>query len=233
MDKIKIELLEGERIDDLQYNNLMLVQNKNYYCFSSDAILLCNFVKAKKTDTIVDLCSGSGVVGILAQAKTGAKKLVMIEKQKELFEMCQKSIVLNGLENKAEVINLDVVDAPKVLGFEKYDVVCSNPPYCLTNQKKLSGNEIVDIAKFEIKLDFDKLCKSAERLLKFGGKFFLVNDSSRIAELLQTLKKYNLEPKVIQFVHPKKDEASNVVLVEAVKYGKSGAKVLSKNLWLD
>ena len=225
-----IQLCDGERIDDLQFEGLMLVQNKNYYCFSSDAILLANFVKAKKTDTIVDLCSGSGVVGILAQAKTGAKKLVMVEKQTQLFEMCQKSIELNNLQEKAQVLNMDVVDAPKVLGQEKFDVVCSNPPYYLTTQKKLSGNDIVDIAKFEITLDFDKLCNSAERLLKFGGKFFVVNDSSRIAELLQTLKKYNLEPKTIEFVYPKQNLESNVVLIEAVKFGKQGAKVFAKKL---
>ena len=226
----KIQLCDGERIDDLQFDGLMLVQNKNYYCFSSDAVLLANFVKAKKTDTIVDLCSGSGVVGILAQAKTGATKLVMVEKQKELFEMCKKSISLNKLEEKSQVFNIDVVDAPKVLGQEKFDVVCSNPPYYLTSQKKLSGNAIVDIAKFEIALDFDKLCASAERLLKFGGKFFVVNDSSRIAELLQILKKYNLEPKKIEFVYPKENLESNVVLIESVKYGKVGAKVFAKEL---
>ena len=127
--KTKIELLDGERIDDLQYYGLKIIQNKNYYCFSSDAVLLCNFVKACKQDTIVDLCSGSGVVGILAQAKTGAKKLVMIEKQNELFEMCKKSLALNDIENKAEVLNCDVKDAPKLLGYEQFDVVCANPPY--------------------------------------------------------------------------------------------------------
>ena len=178
--------------------------------------------------TIVDLCSGSGVVGILAQAKTGAKKLVLIEKQTELFDMCKKSIQMNNLENKVQLLNIDAVDAPKSLDNEKFDVVCSNPPYYLPSQKKLSGNKIIDMAKFEIDFTFDKLCDTANKLLKFGGKFFLVSDSERIVELLSTLKKYNLEPKVVEFVYPKQAKPSNVVLIEAVKFGKSGTKVLSK-----
>ena len=194
------------------------------------------FCKGEKSDTIIDLCSGSGVVGILAQAKTGAKKLVMIEKQKELFDMCKKTISLNKLDEKAQVLNADVKDAPKILGVELYDVVCSNPPYYLPNQKKISGNIIIDTAKFELDLTFEELCKSASKLLKFGGKFFLINDSERIAELLTTLKKYSLEPKVIEFVFPNKKDAeekklsSNVVLIEAVKNGRSGAKVYHKTI---
>lgn len=241
----QLELLDGERIDDLQFDGLKLIQNKNFYCFSSDAVLLCNFVKANKNETIIDLCSGSGVVGILAQAKTKAKHLTLVEKQTELFEMSQKSVQLNNLNDVVTCINCDVKDAPTILGSGKADVVCANPPYYLQNQKRMSGNKVIDVAKFEIELTFEDLCKSAEKLLKFGGKFFLVNDSSRIVEILSTLKKYHLEPKTIEFVFPnKKDKfticqdsfqklkersiASNVVLIEAVKHGKNGAKVYYK-----
>lgn len=233
--KNNVVLEKDERLDDLQYNGLKIVQNKKLYCFSSDAVLLCNFIKAKKTDIIVDFCSGSGVVGILAQAKTGAYKLIMIEKQKELFNMCKKTIVLNGLTEKIQVFNDDVKNAPKVLGLDKYDVVCANPPYYLPSQKKMSENKIIDTAKFETDLSFDDLCKSASRILKYGGKFFLINDSERVAELVTTLKKYSLEPKVLEFVFPnkkldhnQKTFSSNVVLIEAVKNGKSGARVYYK-----
>ena len=220
-------LKADERLDDLQYDGLKLIQNKNLYCFSSDAVLLCNFVKTKKSDTLVDLCSGSGVVGILAQAKNHTKKLVMIEKQIELADMCKRSLLLNGIKN-AEVLNMDIADCVAVLGKGNCDVVCSNPPYYLTNGKKTSGKPHIDMAKFEITLNFDLLCKTASELLKFGGKFYLINDSSRIAELLSTLKKYSLEPKHIEFCFPKKE--SNVVLIECIKNGKSGAKITYKNL---
>ena len=225
--KKNIKLLKDERLDDLQYKNLHLIQNKNLYCFSSDAVLLCNFVKAKKTDIIVDLCSGSGVVGMLAQAKTGAQKLYLIEKQTELAEMSKRSFELNYIEN-AKVICADILHAPMLLGEGKIDVVCSNPPYYLQSQKKLSGNYKIDMAKFEIEISLDKLCEVASKLLKFGGKFYLINDARRIAEIIQTLKKYNLEPKVIEFVFSKDTEPSNVVLIQATKHGKPGAKVFYK-----
>lgn len=224
----KIDLLQGERIEDLQCNGLKIIQNKNLYCFSSDAVLLCNFVKTKSTDTLVDLCSGSGVVGILAQSKNKTKNLVMVEKQTQLANMCKKTLMLNNLQN-AQVLNADIVEAPKILGIGKIDVVCSNPPYYLTNGKKLSGKAEIDMAKFEITLNFDTLCSVASKLLKFGGKFYFVNDSSRIAELLITLKKYNLEPKQIEFCYPN-DKQSNVVLIQATKHGKVGAKVNYKKI---
>lgn len=220
-------LKKDERLDDLQYNGLQLIQNKNLYCFSSDAVLLCNFVKTKKSDTLVDLCSGSGIVGILAQAKNQTKNLIMVEKQPELADMCKRSLIYNNIQN-ATVLNLDIAQAVEVLGKEKYDVVCSNPPYYLTNGKKLSGKPQIDMAKFEITLDFNLLCKTASSLLKYGGKFYLVNDSSRIAELIVTLQKYKLEPKKIEFCFPK--QQSNVVLIECIKNGKSGAKITYKNI---
>lgn len=212
-----------------------IIQNKQMYCFSSDAVLLCNFVKAKKKDTIVDLCSGSGVVGILAQAKTNAKQLYMIELQKDLVDMCKRSLEFNGLKEKAKVFCCDIKNAQYVLfeetGKKQFDVVCANPPYYLPNQKKVSGNEIIDIAKFELRLNLDSLCKVASNLLKFGGKFYMINDSDRVVEIIEKLQKYNLQPKILQFVFPKKDEKSNVLLIEAEKSGKPGAKVLFKNLY--
>ena len=228
-------LNENERLDDLQYNGLYIIQNKKNYCFSSDAVLLCNFVKAQKSDTIVDLCSGSGVVGILAQAKTNAKQLYMIELQKELAEMCNRSITYNNLQNKAKVFCCDILEAQKTLfeeaGKKIFDVVCVNPPYYLPTQKKLSGKESVDIAKFELRLNLNSICKVASDLLKFGGKFYMINDSERIAEIIETLQKHNLQPKVLEFVFPKPNTKSNVVLIEAVKSGKPGTKVIYKNLY--
>lgn len=229
-----IELLKDERLDDLQYKNLHLIQNKNMYCFSSDAVLLCNFVKAKKSDTIVDLCSGSGIVGILAQAKTNASNLIMIEKQPELVDMCERSLQFNGLTSKAKVFCCDIEKAGEILkthyNKNNVEVVCCNPPYYLPVQKKLSGNKQIDIAKFEIELNFDKLCNVVSSILTFGGKFYMVNDSERIAEILSTLKKYKLEPKILEFVYPKETVSSNVVLLQATKCGKPGTKVYYKNV---
>ena len=222
--KNNIELLDGERFDDLQYNGLEIIQNENLYCFSSDAVLLCNFVKANKNDTIVDLCSGSGVVGILSQAKTNAKNLIMIEKQSAMADMCNRSIKLNNLRN-AKVVCADITDAVYIVGSGKADVVCSNPPYYLTSQKKLSGNKQIDMAKFELEMTFETLCNVTSKILKFGGRFYTINDSCRIPELMETMRMYKLEPKKLEFIFTKANKSSTVVLIEAVKNGRRGAKV--------
>ena len=231
---MQVKLKKDERLDDLQYNGLQIIQNKNLYCFSSDAVLLCNFVKAKHTDTIVDLCSGSGVVGMLAQAKTKAKRLIMVEKQKELADMCKRSLQFNHINN-ADVLCCDVKNCQSViknkLGVLQVDVVCVNPPYYLPTQKKMSGNIKIDMAKFELKLSLNNICKTANKLLKFGGQFYMINDSERITEILATLSKNGLQPKVIEFVYPKANQHSNVVLIKAVKGGKPGAKVFYKKIW--
>ena len=227
---IDIQLEQDERLDDLQYAGLKLVQNKNQYCFSNDAVLLCNFVKAKHSDIIVDLCSGSGVVGILALAKNNAKQAILVEKQPYLAKMSKKTIDFNNLSDKIEVLNCDILEAPKFLGAEKYDVVCSNPPYFLPNKNLLSGKKEIDMAKFEIDMTFDDLCKVASRLLKFGGKFYFVNDATRLAELVLTLKKYDFEPKKIEFVFTKSDIHSKVALFECAKKGNAGTKVCYKVL---
>ena len=225
--KNNIELLDGERIDDLQYNGLKIIQNENLYCFSSDAVLLCNFVKANKNDTIVDLCSGSGVVGILSQAKTNAKNLIMIEKQSEMVDMCNRSIKLNNLQN-AKVFCADILDAVDIVGLGKADLVCSDPPYYLTSQKELSANKHIDMAKFELEMTFETLCNITSKILKFGGRFYTINDSCRIPEIVETMRKYKLEPKKIEFVFTKEGKPSTVVLIEAVKNGRHGAKVFYK-----
>ena len=190
--------------------------------------------RLSKSDIIVDLCSGSGVVGILAQAKTGAKNLIMIEKQKALFDMCKKSLEINNLTQKAKVFCADIVDAPHILkneiGIDTVDVVCVNPPYYLQSQKKLSNKYEIDIAKFEITLSLKSVCEVASKILKFGGKFFMINDSDRISEIISTLKFYGLEPKILEFVFPKALNKSNVVLIEAVKGGKPNTKVYYKNI---
>ena len=157
----------------------------------------------------------------------------MVEKQKDLADMCKRSLKYNNIQN-ADAICCDVKNCNKViknkLGIEQVDVVCVNPPYYLPTQKKMSGNIKIDMAKFELKLSLNGICKTASKLLKFGGKFFMINDSERITEILATLSKNNLEPKVIEFVYPKAKEHSNVVLIEAVKGGKPGVKVFYKQI---
>lgn len=218
----EVVLQDGERLDDLQFNDLFIIQNKNLYSFTCDAVLLANFVKARKSDNIIDLCSGSGIVGILSQAKTGSKKLTCVEMQESLANMCNRSIEYNNLQEKAKVINTTVQNAPSLLGKEKFEVVTCNPPYKKVDSHKISEKREIGVCKYEIALTFDELAKSASQLLKFGGKFFFVHESCRASEIFSKLKAVSLEPKRVCFIYPKSGANSHIMLVEATKGGKEG-----------
>lgn len=221
------KLLKNERLDDLQFKDLYIIQNKEMYCFTSDAVLLANFAKATAKDTAVDLCSGSGVVGILFSAKTKVKSVCLAEIQPEFCDMAERSVQLNNLSDKIKVVNTSVQNAPSVLGREMFSIVLCNPPYKVVGSHKITADESLAMCKYETRLTFDELCDSTSKLLKYGGKFYFIHESCRLSEIITTLKKYNLETKRIQFVYPKTDSVSNVMLVEAVRCGKSGLIVES------
>lgn len=219
---MKIKLSENERIDTLQYKDLQLVQDKTKYCFSTDAVLLANFVRAGKNKKVLDLCTGSGVVATLVLAKNNLKEIFGIELQKPLYDLALKSVALNGLEEKVHLIHSPIQEAHKYFEKHSFDVILANPPYEKVEGHFLSENAELNTCKYETHLNLDSLVKVASDLLKFGGKFYLIYKSSRVAELITSLKQHKLEPKVMQFIQPKKDLNSNVVLIEAVKEGKSG-----------
>lgn len=221
-----IVLQKTERVDELQYKGLLLIQDKTKYCFTSDAVLLANFAKGKKKQVLVDLCSGIGPVATLVLAKNNLKMAYGVELQTPLFELAQKSAKLNHLEDKLQFINSPVQEVSKHFAQNSIDIVTANPPYESPRGHYLSTDEQMNACKYETHLSLEELIASASYLLKFGGKFFLVHKSSRIAEIIALLKKYKLEPKVLRFVQPKISLNSNVVLIEAVAGGKEGALVL-------
>lgn len=217
-----IELAKDERLDDLQYKNLKLIQNKKQYCFSTDAVLLANFVKAKQKDVLVDLCTGSGVVVILAVAKNNLQKAYGIEFQKNMYDLSEKNAKINDFTHKIQFFNAKIQNFSEFLEKNTIDVVTANPPYEKVEGHFISSDEHMNACKYETHLTLNELIKVASDLLKFGGKFYFVHKSTRLAEIITTLKQYKLEPKVLQFVQPKKHINSNVVLIEAVKEGKTG-----------
>lgn len=219
-------LKEGERLDDLQYNNLYLIQHPKKYCFTTDAVLLANFVSAKAGDKVVDLCSGSGVIGILVQAKTKATSIILVELQEYLAGMSKRSVELNGLTDKIAVINKPLQDINREIGTELYEVVVCNPPYKMKNASLLSHDYEIDICKHEITVTLEEIIKESGRLLKYGGYFYTINKEERLTDIVCLLRKYQLEPKEIVIVPSKK--GSSLVLVKAKKGGKSGVRV---NIW--
>ena len=217
---------ETERLEDLQFNNLFIIQDTKGYRFTSDAVALANFVKVKSGGKLIDLCSGSGVIGILASAKNKVSKTVLVEIQECLSDMSRRSVEYNKLEN-IEVVNAPLQNISKTVGVGVYDTVVCNPPYkkCGT-AKLLNENESVAIARHELTVTLEEIIKEASVLLKFGGEFYIINKEERLVDMMVLLRKYNLEPKVLKLLPSTK--GANVVMLKAKKGGKSGIEISLK-----
>lgn len=221
-----MELLQGERLDDLQVLGLKIIQNPTKYCFTSDAVLLANTARAKRLDKVCDLCCGSGIIAILIAAKQKVKKVVGVEIQPSLADMAKRSVMLNDLGEQVEIMCESVQQCRNTLDKGSFDVVVANPPYEKKGVGQYFDNSIA-ICRSEIELEFFELADCASDLLKYGGKFFLIHRADRLAELIFELKKVNLEPKVITLIYPTKSKAPNTVIIESVKGGKPSVKIKS------
>ena len=174
----------------------------------------------------MDMCSGTGIIGLLLCAHTDVIHVDSLEIQQELSQMCSRTIIYNNLENKMRSICMDLKDAPKELGYEKYDLILCNPPYQKVNSGKQNQNISKTIARFEVKSDLESVISNASKLLKNRGRFAMSHRPERLSEIFANLKKYNLEPKKMQLVQSRQDSDAVIVLVEAVKNANVGLKVL-------
>ncbi len=215
-------LKENERLDDLELDNLMIIQDRNGYKFSTDSVLLANFAKAKPSDVCVDLCSGGGVVAILFSYKNKIKKSYAVEIQEKPAEMSKRSIEYNKLN--IEVINDDLKNLKEILGAETVDVITVNPPYNKVGET--SELDEIAISTHEIKTNLDEILKTSSTILKFGGKIYMVHRADRLVDIMSGMRKYKLEPKVLRIVYPKISKEPNLVLIEAKKGAKAGLKIM-------
>ena len=217
-------LKNNERLDDLQINNMFVIQNPNEYCFTSDAVQLANFVKSKPTDRLVELCSGSGVISILIQTKTGCEDITCVELQEYLADMSRRSVKYNKQDKYIKIINAPLQGIHKEIGLGEYSTVVCNPPY--KDAGVLNEKESIAIAKHEITVNLDEIIKEASLLLKYGGRLYLVNREEKLTDILCTMRKYKIEPKILKILPSSKGDS--IILVEGKKGGKSGLRIRMK-----
>lgn len=217
-------LRNNERLDDLQINDKFVIQNKGEYCFTSDAVQLANFAKVKPNDRVVDLCSGSGVVGILIQTKTNCRDITCVEIQPYMADMSKRSIEYNNQQEFIKVVNAPLQDIHKEIGLGVYSVVVCNPPY--KDCGVLNEKESICIAKHEITVTLEEIIKEASKLLKFGGRLYIVNREERLTDIFVYSRKYNIEPKILKILPSSKGDS--IILVEGKKGGKSGLRIRLK-----
>ena len=220
-----INLKEGERLDDLQRNGYQIIQNPGRFCFGMDAVLLTGFARAQEKDKVLDLGTGTGIIPILMAAKTKAEHFTALEIQEESADMARRSVLLNGLESRIDIVQGDMKEADKIFKAASFDVVTCNPPYMIGHHGIANPEEPKAIARHEICCTLEDVVRVTAKLLRPGGNFFMVHRPFRLAEIMTVLTKYKLEPKRMQLVHPYIDREPNMVLIEANRGGKSRMKI--------
>ena len=219
-----MELKSSERIDDLQYNQLKIIQNSEFFRFGSDAVELANFVSGGSRDKAVDLGSGSGIISILLAGKKNIN-VTAVEIQKEVAEMSARSVTLNGLDDKIKVLNIPMQNVSEYLACGSQTIVVSNPPYRKADSGQVSVTDTVAISRHEIKVTLDEVISTASYLLSKGGKFYIVHQCERMAEVIAKCKKYRLEPKVLQVLTPDENKPPHIFLLKCLKDGAEGIEV--------
>ncbi|WP_339060706.1 tRNA1(Val) (adenine(37)-N6)-methyltransferase [Tepidibacillus marianensis] len=221
---MEVNLRETERVDDLT-TRLKIIQSNEVFSFSMDAVLLAHFSTIPQKGKIIDLCSGNGVIPLLVSSKTRAP-IYGVEIQERIIDMAKRSLALNHLNQRIEMIQGDLKDMPSRLGKGQFDLVTVNPPYLPIAGQNQNANEHVAIARHEIFTNLEEVNRASEQLLKVGGRLAMVHRPSRLVELIALMREYRLEPKRIRFVHPNRQKEANMVLIEAVKRGGKEIRVL-------
>lgn len=223
---MEIDLKEKERIDDLELQGLKIIQSKDGFCFGMDSVLLSDFAKEiKPRKTILDMGTGTGILGILLCAKTQETKIVGVEIQEEVADMTQRSVKLNDLEDRFTIICQDIKNLSKIYEAGSFDAIVTNPPYKKRGTGGINENEKKLISRHEITADLENFIEIASYLLKDQGSIYIVHRPERLFDIFNCLHKYKIEPKNLKFVYPNYNKEPNLILIKATKNAKPFLKV--------
>lgn len=222
----QVPLYEGEQIDQLGYHGLRIIQNPAKFKFTIDAFLLAAFVNPHPEHCLIDLGTGSGVLPLLLAGEERLKKIYGLEIQPQLADMARRSVRMNNLTDKIDIIDGDLRCLPADLALNSFNQVISNPPFFPAGKGVISKNPALAQAKFEVSCTLTDVVKAAGRLVKGNGKVSLIYPAQRLAELVVVLEQHHLTPKILCLIHPKEGERANLALVQARPGGKPGLEVL-------
>lgn len=212
---------ENERLDELHRNGYYIIQDPRRFCFGMDAVLLSGFARAKRGERVIDLGTGTGIIPILMEAKTEAEDFTALEIQEESADMARRSVMYNHLENRINVVTGDIKDASKIFGASSFDVITTNPPYMIGEHGISCATDAKAIARHEVLCDLEDILRESAKLLRPGGRFYMVHRPFRLAEIFSKMIAYKIEPKRMKLVYPYVDKEPNMVLIEGLRGGKS------------
>ena len=215
-----MNLKENERIDDLEFKDLKIIQNIKGFCFGIDSVLLSDFAKEMRYNSkVIDLGTGTGIINILLSGKTNAKEFVGVEIQEEVAEMAERSVQLNKLEDKITIMNENILNLKNIYKAKSFDVVVTNPPYKKINTGLVNDEDKKIISRHEITASLEDFIRISAYLLKDFGEFYMVHRPDRLVDIFCAMRKERIEPKLIKFVYPNKNKKSNLVLIKGIKNG--------------
>ncbi|MBP3953503.1 tRNA1(Val) (adenine(37)-N6)-methyltransferase [Bacillus suaedae] len=219
-----VTLLEGERTDYIAGTDLKVIQSSEVFSFSIDAVLLARFVRVPiQKGSILDLCTGNGVIPFLLTTRSKAT-IVGVDIQERLVHMAARSNQLNQLTDRVSFI---VSDIKELELNQSFDVVTCNPPYFQTvSEKEINQNVHLAIARHEIHCTLEDVVRLSSKYVKQKGKVAFVHRPERLTDLMTMMREYRVEPKRIQFIHPKPEKEANMVLIEGIKDGSPGVNCL-------
>ncbi|RDW15288.1 SAM-dependent methyltransferase [Oceanobacillus arenosus] len=223
-----VQLYDDERLDYLLADESMqIIQSPTAFAFSLDAVLLADFASIPlKRGTILDLCTGNGVIPLLLSRRTVAT-ITGVEIQERIFNMAERNIELNGLNDQLQVIHGDLKEMQAVIGQSSFDVVTCNPPYFQTpSANEYNHNEYLTIARHEIYCTLDDVVKACKLHVRPGGKVAMVHRPGRLVDIINAFRQYRIEPKRLQLIYPKKGKEANMLLIEGIRDGKADLKIL-------
>lgn len=216
-----INLKPEERLDDLQIKGYEIIQHPGKFCFGMDAVLLANFARVKKQECALDLGTGTGIIPILLTAKTEGRRFTGLEIQEESADMARRSVAYNHLEEKVEIVTGDIKEAAELFGPVSFDVITTNPPYMIGHHGIANASDTKAIARHEVLCTLDDILRESARILKPGGRFYMVHRPFRLAEILSKMVRVGIEPKRMRLVHPYVHKEPNMVLLEGLRGGHS------------
>lgn len=228
-----MSISEKEVIEELQIKNLLLIQNKDGFKFGTDAVLLSDFAAEVKSDRTLDLCTGSGVIPILMQAKTDTPEFHASEIQTEVAKMAMRSVELNGLGEKVHIHNMDLKDSVEYFGKRQFQLITCNPPYMKAGNGVLNQADTKILARHEISCTLEDIIRISALLLTHKGHLCMVHRPSRLTDLISLMRKYEIEPKRIRFVHNTVNHPPTLVLADGIYKGKNDTEVMSPLILYD
>ena len=210
---------DGETLDDLQLKDICIIQKREGFRFGIDAVLLANFANVKKKHKVMYLCTGTGIVPFIIKGKKEPEKIVGLEIQNEFVEMANRSIKINGFNDTMEFLHGDLKDKELLKSVGRFDVVTVNPPYKLEKSGIVNPNDKYAIARHEVMCNLDNVIEACRIVLKDNGRLYMVHRPERLADIFCIMRKYKIEPKRVQMVHPNTKKPANILLVEGQRDG--------------